>query len=100
PVMAAPFLRRQVEVVGVGDLVQEDLVARDVCDLGDVAPGGVDVEAVQADAQRRVVDAPDYLPCLLPRADVPTPRERFVRDAHAPGGRLDCGGVHLCDGEA
>ena len=81
-VVAAPLQHVHVHVRRVGQLQEEQLLARDVADAGGVAAAGEDVEAVDAQPQRRVVGAAHDLPRPVVGVDVPAPRQRLVRHAH------------------
>ena len=83
PVVAAPLQHVHREHRGVGELEEEDLLAGDLGDPVDLGRAGEDVEAVEAEAQRRVVGPPDDVPGRLPRVDVPAPRERLVGEPQA-----------------
>ena len=82
-VVAAPLQHVHVHVRRVGQLQEEQLLARDVADAGGVAAAGEDVEAVDAQPQRRVVGAAHDLPRPVVGVDVPAPGQRLVRHPHA-----------------
>ena len=67
----------------VGELQEEDLLARDRVDRGQVGAAGEDVERVQAGAERGVVGGLDDPPRVVVLADVPAPGQRLVGDLQA-----------------
>jgi hypothetical protein len=83
PVVAAPLEDVHVQVRGVGELEEEQLLGRDDADRGDVGPAREDVEAVEAQAEVRVVGAADDPPGPVEGRDVAAPGEGLVGDAHA-----------------
>ena len=68
PVVAAPLQDVHRQLGGVGELQEEDLVARDLRDACRVVAAGQDVEAVEADADVGRVDQAD--PRVQPGDDV------------------------------
>ena len=90
PVVPAPREHVHREQRRVRQLHEEDLLGRDRLDrLGSVALGE-DVEAVEADADARVIRHAHDARRLLVAVDEAPPRERLVGDAHAvlaPRGR-------------
>ena len=73
----------------VGELEEEELLAGIVRDPGRIRAAREDVEAVQADAERRMVGALDDPPGVLVVVDVAAPRQRLVGDPQpARGGPL------------
>ncbi len=86
PVVAAPLEDVHVQVRGVGELEEEQLLGWDDADRGNVGPPREDVEAVQAQAEVRVVGAAHDPPGPVEGRDVAAPREGLVGDAHAVGG--------------
>ena len=82
-VVAAPLEHVHVHVRGVGQLQEEQLLPGDVADACRVAAAGQDVEAVDAQAQRRVVRAAHDLPRPVVGVHVPAPGQRLVRHAHS-----------------
>ena len=87
--MPAPLQDVHVHVRRVGELQEEQLVAGDVPDSGRVRAAGQDVEAVQTQAEGRVIGPANDLPRALVGVDVGAPGERLVGDPHpAPLGGL------------
>ena len=82
-VVPAPLQDVHVHVRGVGQLQEEQLLAGDVGDPGRVGATGEDVEAVDAEPERRMVGAADDLPGPLVGVDEACPRERLVAEAEA-----------------
>ncbi len=81
--MPAPLQDVQSHLRGVGELQEEDLVARDVADGRGVVAAGQDVEAVEAHPESGVVGGGDDAPRVPVVVHVPAPGERFVGHAHA-----------------
>jgi hypothetical protein len=77
-------------------LDEEDFPAGDVGEAGGVVVEGEGVEAVDDEAESRVVGGLDDAPGLAPGVGIPAPRERFVADAKAAGG--GAGGVWQAGG--
>ena len=67
----------------VGQLQEEDLLARHAADSRGIRAAGEDVKAVEAHAERRMAGRPDDLPRVLVLADMPAPGQRLVGDHQA-----------------
>ena len=78
----APAEHVQVHRGGVGELDEEQLLGRDLVDGRQIAAARQDVEAVQADPERRVVGGFDHAPRVVVRRHEPPPRQGLVRDPH------------------
>ena len=76
--MPAPLEHVHVQVRRVGQLQEEQLLAGDVGEPGRVAAAGEHVEAVQAQAERRVVGPPHGLPRAVPGRHLGAPGQRLV----------------------
>ena len=85
-VVTAPGQVVHVENRRVGNLDQEDAVARDRADGAEVSLAGEDMERVEHDADRRMVGAPHQLPRIPVVVDVPTPCEGLESDAQSAFG--------------
>ena len=83
----APVEQVHVDQRRVGKLDDEDLVAGDRADRVDVDLARQRVEAVEDQADIRVVGAAHDLPGVAVVVDVPAPGERLVADAQAALGR-------------
>ena len=71
----------------VGELHQEDAVARDRADGREIGAARQDVEAVEHQPDRRMVGAAHRLPGVAVVVDVPAPGQRLEGDAQAALGR-------------
>ena len=82
-VVAAPFEDVHREHGRVGDLHERDALAGDRRDFIDGIANRQRVEAVEHEAEARVIHRIDEPPRMLVRIDVPPPRKGFVADDHA-----------------
>ena len=83
PVVPAPLEHVHVHRRRIGELEEEQLVARNVGDPGRVRPTGQDVEAVDAQPERRMVGAAHDLPRPVVGVDESAPGQRLVGHPHA-----------------
>ena len=91
--VAAPGQHVHLEPRRIGELHEEDLLARHLGEAGRVVAERQGVEAVDDQPERRVVDRAHDVPGLPPQRDVAAEGERLVADAQAaPGGALGDGG--------
>ncbi len=79
----APRQRIHVEERRVGQLDQEDAVARDGGDRLEIGPAREDVEGVEHEPDRGMVGAAHRLPGIAVVVDVTPPGERLEPDPHA-----------------
>ena len=79
-VVAAPLQEVQGDHRRVGDLHEDDLLARDLLDRRRVAASGEDVEGVQTDPEVRAVGELDDPPRVAVVVDVGAPGERLEGD--------------------
>ena len=98
-VVPAPLQDVHPQPRGVGQLQEEDLLARDLGDRREVGRAREDVEAVQADAQGGVIGALHDAPAVVVLRDVAPPRERLVGDPQAAIRRAGRELVQLLGGE-
>ena len=84
-----------LQVRRVGELQEEQLRGRDRVDAGRVGAARQDVEAVQAQSQRRMVDRVDDAPGVLVGVDVGAPRQRLVTEPH-PASRAASASTASC----
>ena len=70
----------------VGELDEEHAVARQLRDAGRIVADRERVEAVERQAERRVIRGLHDAPRVRPTVDVPAPGERLVADPQASGG--------------
>ena len=82
-VVAAPLQDVHRQMRRVGELQEEDPLARDRVDRGQVGAAREDVERVQAGAERGVVGGLDDPPRVVVLADVAAPGQRLVGDLQA-----------------
>ena len=80
--MARPVQQIHVDQRGVGQLHEEDPVARDAADGVGVDLARQCVKTVQDQPDIRVIGAPDDFPGVAMVVDMATPGERLVSDAH------------------
>ena len=83
PVMPAPRQHVHAQQRRVGQLQEEDLLARYLFDGRRVVTAGQDVEAVQADPDPIMINKLDDPPGVTVVADEPAPGQRLVRDPYA-----------------
>ena len=81
--MAAPGQDIHVEPRRIGQLHEEDLVARHLGEAGRVVPKRQRVEAVHDQPERRMIDLAHDVPGLPPQRHVAAKGERLVADAQA-----------------
>jgi hypothetical protein len=60
--MAGPAEDVHRQSRGVGELEEEDLLTRNLCDAGQIRAAGEDVEAVEASADARMIGSLDQVP--------------------------------------
>ncbi len=83
-VVPAPLQQVHVHRRGIGELQEEQLLAGNVPDAGRIRPAGQDVEAVDAQPERRMIGHPHDVPRLLIPVDERRPGQGLVADPHAP----------------
>lgn len=79
--VAAPLQDVHPHERGIGELNEEDLLARDRGEALRVRTSGQNVEAVETDTESGVVCCLDDAPGTVVRVDVTPPRQRLVGDA-------------------
>jgi hypothetical protein len=82
-VVPAPLQDVHRQIRRVGELQEEDPVAGDGVDRGQVGAAREDVERIQAGPERRVTGGLDDPPRVVVFADVAAPGKRLVRDLQA-----------------
>jgi hypothetical protein len=97
--MAAPRQRIELDQRRVGDLHEEDALARDPGDRRDVVANAQGVEAVEHEAHRRVICLLDDLERMAEGAHVAAPAERLVADPQAPARRALAERIQVGRGE-
>ena len=92
PVVPAPLQDVHVQVRGIGQLQEEQLLAGDLLGPGGVGSAGQDVETVHAEAKGGVTGGPHDVPGSLIGVHEAAPRQCLVGDPHPPalgqGGEL------------
>jgi hypothetical protein len=85
--MTAPREHVHVEPGRVGKLDQKNPISRNRIELPQIGPAGVDVEAVEHEADGRMVGAPDDFPGVAVVVDMTPPGQRLESNPQPAPGR-------------